>query len=113
MTNKPPLSDIYNKKIKVCNVCVLAFDTHKLFVDHCHTFHKLRYRIKTGTKTVSGEKRRFREIVQIPTNDAINNNQESSEPLSLKKKGKAKFSLKNNFLNLFWRSGFLPTKSII
>ena len=85
MTDKPPLCDIYNKKIKVCKVCVLPFDTHKLFVDHCHTFHKLRYEVKTRNKTVSGEKRRFREIVQIPMNDAITNNQESIHQKSVLK----------------------------
>ena len=101
MTAKPPLCDIVNKKMKKCVVCDLVFDSHKNFVDHCDTFHNQRFKIKTRTKTVSGDKRRFSEFVQIHRNDSINNNQESSEPVSFKKKGKAKFSLKTNLLKSF------------
>lgn len=45
---KPPKSDIQDTKNKVCSSCNVKFETRRLFIEHCTTVHKMKFKTASG-----------------------------------------------------------------
>merc|ERR1719167_1031054 len=50
---KPPKSDIQDKNNKKCSACMVTFDSRRNFIEHCTTFHSMKFRTVSGA-TISG-----------------------------------------------------------